>query len=520
MAKGRPRVLSEKALRGGTKASKCVRFLETLRIPEGPKAGEQIRLAPFQKSFVEGSLDPKNNVGVLSVSRGNGKSALTAGICLGALLGVWDKQPRRDIILAAKTRDQARIAWQFAEGFAQSLPDEYQARLTFRRSPRLEIQFDDENGPHVIRAIAADGKSALGSGPTLVLMDERGHWPTDKGDALEQALLTGLGKRDGRALIISTSAADDTHPFSHWIDRPPAGCYVQEHRPLPSLPADDLDSLLIANPGADYGVGATSQWLLTQAERAIQRGGNTLSSFRLYHRNERVSGEERDVLLTVDQWLAAETNELPAREGGVVIGLDLGGSASMTAAAYFWPKTGRLEVYGWFPSDPSLANRGLNDGVGDRYLKMAERGELETLGNKTVPVAAWLSAAMRRVEGEQVIALLADRFKQAEFLEALQSAGISTPVIWRGFGFKDGGEDIERFRRAVFDGKVWTTESLLMRSAISETVCIRDPANNIKLAKSRSLGRIDPASAAVLAVAEGARQLAKPLARAPRVVWA
>jgi len=28
-------------------ATKAIRFLETLRIPEGPKAGERLRLAPF-----------------------------------------------------------------------------------------------------------------------------------------------------------------------------------------------------------------------------------------------------------------------------------------------------------------------------------------------------------------------------------------------------------------------------------------------------------------------------------------
>src|SRR3546814_3719947 len=75
-------------------------------------------------------------------------------------------------------------------------------------------------------------------------MDERGHWPLDQGDALEHALLSGLGKRGGRALIISTSAPDDAHPFSKWLDEEQAGVYRQEHRPAPGLPADDVGSLL------------------------------------------------------------------------------------------------------------------------------------------------------------------------------------------------------------------------------------------------------------------------------------
>lgn len=160
---------------------------------------------------------------VLSVARGAGKSALSAGLALGALVGVRDPQPRREIVIAARTRDQARIARDFVEAFTRSLPVDLRARMTFRRSPRLEIEFEDGTGSHVLRAIAADAKSALGGSPTFVLMDERGHWPADRADALEDALLSGMGKRGGRAVVFSTCASDDAHPFSRWIDHTPPG---------------------------------------------------------------------------------------------------------------------------------------------------------------------------------------------------------------------------------------------------------------------------------------------------------
>ncbi|WP_245418495.1 terminase TerL endonuclease subunit [Cohaesibacter intestini] len=501
-------------------STKAIRFLESLQIPEGPKAGDPIKLAPFQKKFVKGALKAGISIAVLSIGRGNAKTALSAGIALGALLGEWDNQPRREILIAARTRDQGRIAFNFVEGFARSLPEEIQEQMTFRKSPRLEIEFDGDGGGHLLRVIAADGKTALGTAPTLVLMDERGHWQADKGDALEHALLSGIGKRGGRALIISTSASDDSHPFSKWIDEPQEGVYVQEHRPAPGLPADDLESLKEANPGAQYGIGSNLDWLQAQARRAIKRGGSALTTFRLYNRNERVSAETRDLLLTVDEWQACEVSELPARKGQVVIGIDLGGSASMTAAAFYWPETGRLEALGTFPSMPSLLDRGQNDGVGSRYVDMSERGELSTLGEQTVPVAPWLTQVMKHVEGETVSAIIMDRYKQAELGEAISRAGIRAPLIWRGQGFRSGGEDCERFRRATFDGKVKTSPSLLLRSAFSDAVTLRDPANNMKLTKARSKGRIDAASATVLAVAEGARIMGRPVSKGGRVAWA
>ena len=496
----------------------AIRFLQTLHIPEGPHAGRPLKLAPFQKQFIRGALADDVHAGVLSIGRGNAKTAFAAGIALGSMLGEWDRQPAREILIAARTRDQAAVAWRFVAGLAQSLPDEIQSQLIYRRSPRLEIEFEGDGGNHIIRAVAADGKSILGSAPTLVLMDERGHWAADRGDDLEHALMSGLGKRGGRSLLISTSAPDDSHAFSKWIDDPQEGVFVQEHRPPPGLPADDRESLLIANPGAKIGIGADLTWLEAQARRAIARGGSALTTFRLYNRNERVSGETRDVLLTVDEWMNCETAEPPARSGPVVIGIDIGGSASMSAAAFYWPETGRLEAVGTFPGNPSLADRGASDGVSGRYGEMQARGELTTLGDQTVPIAAWLAEVLRHVAGEPIAALVADRYKQAELSEAMQSAGVTAPVIWRGMGFRDGNEDAERFRRAAFDGAVKSRPSLLLRSAFADAICLRDPANNIKISKARSKGRIDAASATVLAVAQGARMAAQPRSRA-RIAW-
>jgi phage terminase large subunit-like protein len=504
-----------------THAAKAIGFLERLEVPEGPLAGQRLKLAPFQSQFVEGALADGTSLAALSIGRGNAKTALSAGLALGALLGEWDQQPRREIPIAARTRDQARVAWNFCCAFARSLPDEIVSQLEFRRQPRYEIEYTGDGGGHILRAIAADGKSALGTAPTFALLDERGHWQSDQGNELEHALLSGLGKRGGRAVIISTSAPDDAHPFSRWLDEEQQGVYRQEHRPAPGLAPDDSESLLIANPGAEHGIGASLEWLQAQARRAIARGGSTLNSFRLFNRNERVSGESRDLLLTVDEWLACETDDLffAPREGPVVIGIDLGGSASMSATAFYWPATGRLECQAWFPGKPGLLDRGQSDGVGSRYLEMANRGELFTLGDATVPVAPWLGEVIRRVEGEQIAAIVADRYKQSELGEAITKANIRAPIIWRGMGFRDGGEDIERFKRACFDGRVKARPSLLLRSAFADAVCLRDPANNPKLAKARSTGRIDAAAASVLAVAQGARIAGRPEKRARTVQW-
>nr|WP_245468660.1 terminase large subunit [Mesorhizobium sp. M1E.F.Ca.ET.063.01.1.1] len=502
-------------------AETVIAFLETLKIPEGPLAGKPLKLAGFQKDFVRGALDPANMVAVLSIGRGNAKTALSSGAALACLMGKLDTQPKREIIFAARNRDQAKIAFGFLVGFIESLPEEEQELFTIRRGQRLEVEYSG-NGGGLARCIAADGKSILGGAPNLAILDERAAWDREKGDSLENSILSGLGKRNGKALIISTSAPDDANTFSRWLDEPPPGTYVQEHRPAFGLPADDAESLLVANPGAAEGIGASLEWLQAQARRAIARGGSALSSFRNLNRNERVSTEDRSVLVTVDEWLAAEVapDALPPREGECVLGVDLGGSRSMSAAAFYWPATGRLEAVGTFPTKPGLADRGASDGVSGRYTEMQERGELTTLGENTVPPGLWLAEVVKLADGATISCIVGDRFRHAEFVEAMQGAGLSrVPFIWRGFGWKDGSEDIERFRRALFDGHVQTRPSLLLRSAMADAITLIDPAGNHKLAKARSLGRIDAAAAAILAVAEGNRRAARPVKKARAASW-
>lgn len=65
------------------------RFCKLLKVPTGRLAGNEIKLAPYQNRFIDGAFGADVNVGVLSVGRGNGKSALSAMLCAGELLGAW-----------------------------------------------------------------------------------------------------------------------------------------------------------------------------------------------------------------------------------------------------------------------------------------------------------------------------------------------------------------------------------------------------------------------------------------------
>ena len=174
----------------------------------------------------------------------------------------------------------------------------------------------------------------------------------------------------------------------------------------------------------------------------------------------------------------------------------------MTAACCVWPVTGRVEVRGAFPADPDLEERGRLDGVGRRYEQLHALGEIspQTYPGRSTPVVAFLRDLADDLQGETVIALGADRFRQSEVHDAMSDALLRWPLVWRGQGASataDGSADVRSFQRFVADRTITVVQGrMLMAHAISESAIRRDGSGNPALEKNRQRGRIDPLSAA------------------------
>ena len=238
------------------------------------------------------------------------------------------------------------------------------------------------------------------------------------------------------------------------------------------------------------------------------------AAFRAHELNQSLD-PARVLLCDPTDWQGCLVSELPPRAGGCVIGFDLGGSASMTAAAVIWPSSGRLELYAGFPATPSLEDRGAADGVGRQYRQMHERGELWTYPGRVTPVGRFLRDVADRLSGERILQAGADRFRRAEALQALEGAAIRWPMSWRGTGASataDGSHDVRAAQRLIVTGRVRATESLLMASAIANSSLRYDAAGNPALERHSARGRIDALQA--FTIAAGLCELAD--ARKPR----
>ena len=487
-------------------ADDIIAYLGGLTLAGGDHDGKPFVVLPWERRFIRGAFRGAGD-SALSVARGNGKSALVAGVAAAMVDPVGPLHGRRrEVVCVAASFDQSRIIFEDVLAF---LGDRYDLgdRSVWRKQDsanRATLEFR-ESGCR-IRCIGSDPGRAHGLRPALALLDEPAQWDAGRADRMLAAIRTGLGKVPGSRLIaLGTRPADDSHWFARLLV---SAAYSQTHAARPDDPPFWLRTIRRANPSVDHLPSLKAR--IYEEMRDARIDPDALAGYKALRLNLGVADVDRAVLLDAAAWSRA--SGLPEPEtvrGGYVLGIDLGTSAAMSAAAGYFPN-GRLDAVAVFPEQPDLRRRGLADGVGGLYQKMADRGELVIAGSHVSDVRRLLSEALVRCG--RPAAIVADRWRAAELkghLEALRFPPV--PLVVRGQGFKDGGEDVRAFRRAVLGGHVRPVDSLLLTSAMSEARVAVDPAGNAKLAKGSQGGRRqrakdDAAAAAILAVAAGYRE--------------
>ena len=488
-----------------TTPARLIDYLGGLTVTQGRLAGEPFRVLPWEGRFIRGAFRPGVHSAALSIARGNGKTALLSGIACATLDGPLAVS-RGETVIVASSFEQARIAFEFV---LAAMGDRLRGRRWRVWDTAQQARIEDRQTGARVRCIGSDPRRAHGLAPVLVLADEPAQWPENTGERMVAALRTAAGKQPFSRFVSLGTKPDGAE---HWFSKALAGGadYAQSHAARPDDPPFRLATWRKANPSLRHMPDLEAA-LRTEAAEA-RRDPALLAGFRALRLNLGTADTEVSVLLDAGLW--AESEGEVVLSGPVVWGIDLGTSAAQSAVAAFWPETGALLCLAAFPESPSLADRGLRDGVGALYVECARRGELVTLGGRSVDVPALLQVALDRFG--RPVRVVADRWREAELRDALDRAGIPPAAFEaRGMGYQDGAADVRAFRRACADGRVTPAPSLLLRSAMAEARTISDPAGNAKLSKGSQGGRRlrardDAAAAAILAVAAGVRQPGRP----------
>ena len=477
-----------------------------LRVPPGHRAaGKRLELPEFAVRFFADALQPGIRESGLFCARKNAKSAVLATLVLAHLA---EDGPLRRLGwrcgAASVSKDKAVELWQQCADIAAASGLE---GIRFGKVPRV---ITSRYGR--AEFLSADRTAGHSSGFDLAIADEIGLYP-ERGRDLVAGLISSTSARDGR--LIAISVIGDS-PLSRELigrgDDPAVAVHV--HAAPDGCALDDESAWAAANPA--LGTVKSRDYMRDMARRAAANPSEQ-SAFRSFDLNQ-PGAPLRQTIVPADQWEAVVRQEMPPRLGPLFVGFDLGGSVSLTAAALYWPQTGRLESYGACGDVPNLRDRGAADGVGERYQQIADRGELRTYPGRVTPAASFLGWIVELLDGWTPTLALADRYRQAEAMDALTGAGAAWRMEWRAQGTgKDGSADIRAFQRAVAAETLRPGPSILLTSAVGESEVRYDDNGNPGLQKRRQRGRIDALSAAVLAVGAGERATARPVVPQPTI---
>ena len=506
-------------------ADRIIADMEKLVLTEGTASmrGTNFKVLPWQKEIVLGMLE--HRITAMSVARANGKTALVSALACSVLLPEGALHfDRAEVDIIASSLEQARKAFDHVLSHLRKRIDkDNQGRKhakgilwRVRNSPsQREIEYVP-NGVR-LKILGSDPKRAHGLAPFLVLLDEPAQWVgIGGGREMYEAMNTATGKQsvmvegvevDPKIIALGTQPENEDHWFAELLRNPSEDVYAKLYAANPKEGDFDLENVKQANPSFDHLDGLRRDLARKQAV-AERDGGPALASWRALHLNlGTVLVSDREPLFQIGEWESVLRDMPEPRSGPVTIGIDTGEGDSMTCVAFYWPDTGRLEAYGAFPMHPSPAERGQRDFVRDRYVQMVDRGELFLFGDHATDNIRFLQTAFDSLPtGTEVLALVADRYKQRDLGSALNASSLPfavKDVQWRGVGAgPDGTADVVGFKREVLERHLNMGHNLIMTSAIKEAI-VQRINGNARLEKGRRHGRIDALQAAVLAVGAG-----------------
>ena len=503
----------EKVLESNPASAVC-EWLASLRVSQGPEAGKRFTVLDWQRDFLEAALAPDVQQAALSVARGNGKTTLVAALASAFIVGPL-RQPRAEAPVVAASYAQARIAFEHVRAFSEEL---FVPRAQWRVTDSLHWSLIEHRPTRArLRVMSSNPKRAHGLAPALVIADEPAQWELSGGDRMYSALATSLGKIPGARLIaLGTRPASGDHWFARLLDTPAPGVVSRCYSASGDAELDDPEGWRAANPSLDFMPELERTIALEAAQ--CKANPSLLPAFGALRLNQGIHDSEAvKRLVDVNDWRNCHAQGPGEPTGPCVWGIDLGGSAALSAVAAYWPFTFRLDVRAAAGADPDPGMRGSRDGVGDLYLRAVRAGHLRIDEGRVPNVERLLRWALSEW-GAPPVAVVADRWRMAELYDAAAAIPdlAHVEVVPRGQGFKDGADDVRRFQDAVLTRRIRPAgRHSLLEASIAEAVVVMDPSGNVKLAKhqegrKKATARDDLVAASILAVAHARRCADRP----------
>ena len=330
--------------------------------------------APYQRRFLRAVDDPTWRTVAASWPRGAGKTTC-AGYIVARALSPGDSLfvPGGEVVLFAGSIEQTRLTMRQALTFLEDRLDEY--RLV---DSATRVAVTHKASRTRLKAIGSNARTSLGLvNVPLAIIDEPAALHTVGGQALWDSLRTAQGKVGSPMKVIVTGTLAPAVPNSWWPRLVETGSSGSTCVQLLQGRADRWDSwreIVRVNPLAKQHREFAD---VLREERDQARADSRLRASFMSMRLNTPTADESSTLLEVPDWERACSRGVPGPQGKPVVGLDLGGGRSWSAATAIW-KSGRCEAMAIAPGVPSLEAQERRDLVPPGlYRALHARGMLQ-----------------------------------------------------------------------------------------------------------------------------------------------
>src|SRR5690606_33623187 len=126
---------------------RAIRFIETYCIPpKGFGAGKPMKLAKFQKEWLEEVLSGEYRAAVESIPRGNGKSTFKAALATWAVFDPDDTGDPQVPIIATTIKQANKTIFGPARRMVESHPDLASRSITYTNTADMKLLVPYSNG--------------------------------------------------------------------------------------------------------------------------------------------------------------------------------------------------------------------------------------------------------------------------------------------------------------------------------------------------------------------------------------
>lgn len=508
-------------------ANAFVAFFERfLTHTKGRWAGQPFHLLPWQQFAVASIFGWKRNDGsrrfsttYIQVGRKNGKTQLMAGIGL-ALLD-FDGEAAAEVVFAAQTRDQSKIAHTEATRMVKASPALSKRISVFRNN----LHVKSTNSKCV--PLSSDHNTLDGLSISGAILDE---FHASRDASMLNVLKSATGARTNPLIAVITTAGFN-------LDGP---CFQLKRNVCDILDGKINDDSMFAlvytldddddftdpsvwvksNPSLDVSIGA--DYLAKELKQAQNYGGSMLTNFQTKHMNQWVSSSA--TWIPDQTFMAGEDNSVePSPTDPCWGGLDLASVSDMTALNLVWPREGGGYITrSWFWLPEAAIERRIQSSGSNMYERFATMDNVfVTDGNVTDYDEIRRFVTGYHIDDCRVAfdpnplavrfniqSIAFDRFNSSQCVINLAADGMTmTPY---GQGFVSMSAPTKEVERLMSESRIIHNGDPVMRWMIGNTTIKLDPSANAKPDKEKSGDKIDGVVAMIMAIGQAMTDQSQP----------